>query len=199
MDGIKNILARIDQELQQEIDTIHQETQAQLAERSAHYDTLIAQETKAILDRGAQEATQHEERLVSVAMVECRKLLLSARQNLVSQTYDQALTHLLALSPEEYVTLLASLASRAALTGAEEVMLSEQDRTRYGKTVVAKANELLDKGLPKTLTLSPHTRNIQGGLILSNGQVELNCSFETLIRLQRGVMDLEVAHTLFPQ
>ena len=47
------------------------------------------------------------------------------------------------------------------------------------------------------LTLSQETRPIQGGFILKDGNVEVNCTFETLVRLQRGEMDREVAKVLF--
>lgn len=199
MDGIKNILDRIDQEIQQDIAAMHQEAQEQAAAREVHYDTLIAQQTEDILARGREEAIQHEERLVSVAMVDCRKATLAARQTLVSQAFDQALNHLVNLPEEEYIPLVAQLTASAAITGSEAVIFSEKDRARYGKAVVARANELLPKELAGNLTLSPETRDMEGGVILSDGQVELNCSFETLIRLQRGTLDLAVAQVLFPQ
>ena len=62
------------------------------------------------------------------------------------------------------------------------------------KAAVTRANEKLGDG---RLTLSEQTRPIKGGLILSDGDVEVNCTFETLVRLQRGEMDREVAKVLF--
>lgn len=47
------------------------------------------------------------------------------------------------------------------------------------------------------LTLSQETRPIQGGFILREGKVEVNCAFETLVRLQRTEMAGEVAKALF--
>lgn len=38
---------------------------------------------------------------------------------------------------------------------------------------------------------------MRGGFILSDGAIEVNCSFETLVRLQRGVIAGEVANVLF--
>ena len=52
-------------------------------------------------------------------------------------------------------------------------------------------------GVGAQLTLSQDTRNIQGGLILSDGEIEMNCTFETLVRLQREQLEREVARTLF--
>lgn len=47
------------------------------------------------------------------------------------------------------------------------------------------------------LTLSPETRPIRGGFILREGKVEVNCAFETLVRLQRTEMAGQVAKALF--
>lgn len=64
-----------------------------------------------------------------------------------------------------------------------------------GAAVVAAANRLLgEKG---ELTLSQETRSIQGGFVLVNGDVEVNCTFETLVRLRRGTMAGETAKLLF--
>ena len=89
---------------------------------------------------------------------------------------------------------LAGLAAEASSTGREEVILSQKDRARYGKQVVTQANERLGDG---HLTLSVQTRPIRGGLILSDGDVEVNCTFETLVRLLRGEMDRTVVEVLF--
>ena len=47
------------------------------------------------------------------------------------------------------------------------------------------------------LTLAEETRNIKGGFIMLDGDVEVNCAFETLVRLQREKLEKEVAKTLF--
>ena len=105
-----------------------------------------------------------------------------------------ALKQLSELPDGEYVGLLAGLAAEASSTGREEVILSQKDRARYGKQVVTQANERLGDG---HLTLSVQTRPIRGGLILSDGDVEVNCTFETLVRLLRGEMDRTVVEVLF--
>ena len=113
---------------------------------------------------------------------------------MLSKAYDLALEQLVNLPDKEYVDLLADLAVRASSTGREAVIFSQKDRARYGKAVVTQANERLKDG---HLTMSEQSRPIKGGLILSDGDVEVNCTFETLVRLQRGEMDREVAKVLF--
>ena len=47
------------------------------------------------------------------------------------------------------------------------------------------------------LTLSEDSRDIKGGLILEGEQVEVNCSFEALVREQREPLAAQVARLLF--
>ena len=49
------------------------------------------------------------------------------------------------------------------------------------------------------LTLAQETRKIRGGFIMLDGDVEINCAFETLVRLQRETLEKQVAQVLFPE
>lgn len=65
---------------------------------------------------------------------------------------------------------------------------------KVGKAVAAATAAV--KGAA-ALTLSAETRPIRGGFILREGKVEVNCAFETLVRLQRTEMAGQVAKALF--
>ena len=97
---------------------------------------------------------------------------------------------------------VAAVAARAAATGRELLFFSPKDRERVGEQVVAAANEKLSQdGAAEArvgqLALSEEARPMRGGFILSDGEVEVNCAFETLVRLQRGEVSGEVAKALF--
>lgn len=47
------------------------------------------------------------------------------------------------------------------------------------------------------LTLDEETRKMSGGLVLRDGEVETNCSFEVMLRLAMDTMAAEVAQCLF--
>ena len=197
MDGIEKITGRINEDVQREIDALTADANREADEIAARYQAQARQESADIVERGRKAAAEREERLASVAQLEARKLELAAKQEMLQKAFDTALAYLLDLPEDKYVALLADLAVRAARTGSEQVILSQKDRTRFGKQAVTAANEKLgDKG---RLTLSQETRPIQGGLILSDGDVEVNCTFETLVRLQRGELDREVAKVLFDE
>ncbi|HJB70883.1 V-type ATP synthase subunit E family protein [Flavonifractor sp. An10] len=194
MDGIEKITGRIAADASQEIAAIQAEARRQADEIAGRYEAQARREREDILARGRRAADERVERLASVAQLDARKLELSAKQEMLARAYDRALEKLTGLPDGAYTDLLAQLAVEASSTGREAVILSPKDRARYGKAAVTRANEKLGDG---HLTLSEQTRPIQGGLILSDGDVEVNCSFETLVRLIRGETDREVAKVLF--
>lgn len=228
MNGIEKITGQIGADAQKEIDALLQQAREQAAEITSRYEAQARAQAEAILSRGERDAAARKERLVDAARLEGRKALLQAKQDMVGRAFDLALEKLSSLPEEEYVALLARLAVSAARTGREQVILSQRDRSRYGKQVVTRANELLarevaprlpeeltssragavlDKVVARStavlagtgmLTLAEETRPMAGGLVLRDGRVETNCSFEALIYLQRDALSAQVAKVLFP-
>lgn len=204
MNGIEKITGQIDADVQKEIDAALDQARAQAQEIEARYASQAEAQAEAIRRKGEQDAALRQERLVDVAKLEARKTLLAAKQDMVGQAFDLALKKLLELPDQEYIALLAKLAVAASRTGREQVIFSQKDRSRYGKQAVTMANEMLAKKAgPRAaesagmLTLAEEARPMAGGLILRDGRVETNCSFEVLIHLQRDALSAEVARALF--
>lgn len=195
MDGIEKIIDRISGDAQREVDDVLASAKAQAAEIIAKYQAQAKAEANDILARGEKAAAERGERLASVAQLECRKDVLRAKQEVVEEAFQLAMKKLTQLPQEAYVSLLADLAVEASSKGNEKLIFSVADRARVGKAVVVAANEKLgDKG---QLTLAQETRPMQGGFILSDGAVEVNCTFQTLVRLQRETLSTQVANVLF--
>lgn len=194
MNGIEKLTQQISADAQAEIDALLAEAQAKADAIAADYAQRAEKTAADIVSRGEAAAAQREERLASMAAMEGRKELLAAKQEMVGRAFDLALEKLCALPDEEYAALLTRLAVSASNTGREQLIFSQKDRTRVGKAVVTAANEAIPGG---HLTLSEQTRPIRGGFILSDGDIEVNCAFETLVRLQRGEISGDVADVLF--
>ncbi len=198
MNGIEKITARISQDAQEEIDRLTAETDAKVAQIMADAQAQADRETADTLARGKKAAAERLERLQSASQMETRKLTLAAKQEVLGEAFDLALRKLCTMPEKQYVSLLTDLALEACSTGKEQLVFSQKDRNRIGKQVVLAANAALQKkGLPGALTLAGETRKIQGGFIMTDGDVEVNCAFETLVRLQREKLELSVARTLF--
>ena len=227
MNGIDTILRRLDTDAKAEADAVLKKARQEAADITARYQAQAAQEAARLAARNEKAAEEREERLVSAAQMEARKTLLTAKQEMVERAYQRALEKLRSLPQEQYVELLAALLVRASSTGREEVVFSPEDREGAGKAAVARANELLAKEAAPELPLgdgvvanllnkvaagvsafaqgtamlavSEETRDISGGFILKDGRIEVNCTFDALVRAEREQTAGEVAKLLFPE
>jgi len=227
MNGIEKITAKIMQDAEAEVQGLMAQTEEKLAALQAQTEAQAKQERDAILSRGRKAADERLERLESAAQMEQRKLVLAAKQEVVGEAFERSVEHLCTLSDSELVKLLTALAVEASSTGREALIFSVKDRARIGKQVVMAANEELAKKVSPELpgaitdskmgafvgkvvntaaaqfagtarlTLSEQTRPIRGGFVMVDDDVEINCTFETLVRLQREKLEREVANVLF--
>lgn len=198
MNGIEKITQRISADTQQEAQILMDNAKAQAAEITAGYHAEAEAAYAEALEKGKKAAQDRIERLTGVAQLEAKKLQLAARQEMLDQAFDLALKNMLELPEEQYADLLTKLALKASTTGTEALIFSETDRARYGKRVVMAANEVLEReGKTAALTLSEESRPFQGGLYVQSGKVETNCTFASLVRLQRQNMAREIADILF--
>ena len=227
MEGIERITAKIAQDAQTEIDRLDRETQEQVDALLAQARAQADRESAAVLEHGRRAVDERLERLSSAAQMERRKLELAAKQEVLDEAFELALRKLCDLPEEEYIRLLTRLAVEASSTGREQLIFSARDRARVGKQVVVAANETLVSRvapeLPESitetrmgaflgkvvnsttamvtgtglLTLSEETREIRGGFIMVDEDVEINCSFDSMIRFRREKLEREVAEILF--
>jgi len=195
MNGIEKITARIQSDAKAETDQILQEARDKAEAVRAEFASKAGAEEKAAAEEALQAAQRQQERLESAANMEAKKQYLAAKQECLDAAFALAHNKLLALPDDKYAELLAKMAVKAAKTGREELLLNAKDCARVGEKVVAKANELLKK--KGKLTLSGETREMEGGLTLRSGRVEVNCAFETELRVLREHMAAEIAAILF--
>lgn len=227
MEGIEKITAKIAQDAQAEISALMAETEEKIQAIRTNAEHQAQQEANEIVEKGRNAAGERLQRLSSAAQMERRKLELSAKQEVLGEAFDLALEKLCTLPEKDYIALLTKLALEASSSGKEQLIFSQKDRATVGKQVVMAANEALVKerapALPEEvakskvgafvdklvhsttavvtgagmLTLAEETRDIKGGFIMVDGDVEINCAFETLVRLQREQMEKKVADALF--
>ena len=227
MNGIEKITARIEEDGRAENEALLAQARAEAADIAAKYQAQAQAEADEILAQGRRNAGERAKHLDSMAQMECRKAVLRAKQDVIEEAFQAAHKKLLGLPTEKYVALLADLAVSASTTGREKLIFSPSHRAQVGKAVVTAANKKLAEAVaPKLpdevtetkagavldkvvsgasallngtgmLTLAEETRPMDGGFILSDGAVEVNCTFDTLIRLQRGALAGEVSKVLF--
>ena len=226
MNGIEKITARIQEDAKADCASLIREAKDRAAAIRTGYETQAKENAAADAEKAKADGAARLERLEGAAQMDAKKMLLAAKQDCIQEAFDRAQEELLALPEAEYTALLAKIAVKASQTGREELIFSRKDRERVGAQVVAEANRLRS-GAPAQVksdgtiagalkevgsavaaaasqiktgtafTLSPETREMAGGVILRDGSIEINCAFETQLRLLRESMAGEVADILF--
>lgn len=227
MNGIEKITARIETDMKAEVEEILKNAESRASEIRAEYEAKVKAEAEAATMAGREAADRQKERLESAAKMDAKKELLAAKQACLDEAFEKARKKLLSMPEDDYVELLARLVVKAAKTGREELIFNARDKERVGAKVVSRANAMLAEAvapeLPKEvkgkkvgniiakvvnganalmqgtamLTLADETREMEGGVTLRDGNVEINCAFETQLRVLRNNMAAEIAAILF--
>ncbi|MBT9173324.1 MAG: V-type proton ATPase subunit E [Syntrophomonadaceae bacterium] len=153
---------------------------------------------KFILEQAQLQAEERRRRTRTIAELDARKALLGAKEELIEDTFRQALARLAALQTADSREILMPMLLAAAQSGREEIIVSAKGRELFTSEFIAAVNKALEEqGKQGGLILSAETREIQSGFILRSGEVEINNSFESILRMQRDQLEPEVAAALF--
>ena len=198
MDGINKITDRIAAETREEIAAIQAETADKCRVIKESYDKVAQDEYWKVVTAGAKECELYVQRLASTAAMESKKSILSMKQEAVSRVFEESEKRICNLPEDQYVDFLARLAGNAASTGLEEIVFNGRDKAHNAKAVIKAANEVLKKrGLLPKLTISEQTGSFKGGLMVKQGDIEVNCTIEKLIELSKGDLAAQIADILF--
>ena len=197
MYGIEKIAARIEADAQAEIDALNAETEAQCAEITAEAEAKAAEVYEKHMAKGKADCEVRLQRLGAAADMEARKSILAFKQEMVSEAFAKAVEVIINLPKDEYVEFLASQAAAASSNGYEELLFNHRDQA-VADAAVKRANAMLkEAGREAHLTAAAEVADIPGGLILKQGDIEVNCAVDTLVALHRNRLAGQVAGILF--
>lgn len=198
MNGIEKITSRIEGDARKEAEAIAAEAAAQCEDIRKEYDQKAQDTYWTIVRAGVKECEARVQRLASTAAMESKKSILSLKQEMVASAFERAEQMLCELPEGEYVTLLAQLAAKSADTGLEELVFNAKDQSHVGPKVVKSANALLSsQGKYGKLTVSEETKDMKGGVVVKQGDIETNCSIEAMAELYRNELSTQVANVMF--
>ena len=193
MNGMEKITARMKEDAARSLSELNAQTEQELRRIREESAARAEKERETAGGHAHLAAQERYERLCSAAEMETRKLTLSAKQEVLAETYDRALEILCSMPREEYLSLLVHLLKAAGGQGDEKIALSAKDRDEMGETLVERAN----KELNAHYTLAGEAADIRAGLVLISEECDVNCSFETLLALSREKTERGAAKLLF--
>lgn len=198
MKGIERISQRLMADAEAEIAALKAETAEKREAILAEYRQKAQEVYENRMQEGTEACESRIQRIGSAAEAEARKSVLAFKQEMVTEVFTKAVKMITELPEDQYVSFLTSLVVRAANSGTEELVFNKKDAAAVGKKVASAANALLkEKGKVGGLTVSAETKEIPGGVIVRQGNIEVNCAVDTLVQMSRSELASQVAEILF--
>lgn len=197
MNSIDSITKKITQDAnaaaQEKVKEAQEEAKAILADYKAQAEKIKADARAA----SQKEADALLERVESQAALAKRNLLLQNKRASISRAFDKALEQLCAMDPAKQLDFLSSAAAKYQSQDAT-ILLNKKDQGAFGEKLIPMIQEKLKAaGKDYKVSLSKATGNFAGGLVLIEGSIETNISYEVLIKNIRDEIENDVAKVLY--
>lgn len=198
MNGMDRIKERILEDARQEANKIITDAQNRADELIKKNESEAAAVQEKQLKENEIKGLDLKRRMISVAQLDMRKEVLKAKQDMIDKAFEQCLSSIVNMSAEEYRALIEELMVNTVQTGNEEVIFSHRDDERLGSDFIAGVNgRLASMGKKGDLKASTEKGSFNGGFILRSGGIEINNSFESVLRIIREEIEPQVAEILF--
>ncbi len=197
MSNLNNITSKIIKDAEEKRDEILNAAQVES-------DSIIAKETKKaknleveLVEKAKIEAKARENRVISNARLKVRNNELKAKQDMISKVFEKAVERLNSLSTLEYKEYILRALDSLDLEGTEILIINKKDEDVINNKFLLDLNNKLI-GLGKKGKISILTNgNFNRGFILDRNGIQINNTFESLVKSLRSELELEVTKVLF--
>ena len=193
--SLENITSKIVSEANEFAESVIAEANTEAKAIAEEYELTAVKEYNQIVDTAYEKANEIMHRSNAQSMKEKRINILSAKWEYLDNAFSAAVRHLCRMPEEEQTRFMAELVLRHQRSDAE-LIFNKTDRERIGQIVVNTANSA-SNGFK--VRLSEKIGDFAGGMILKEGSIEANLSFEALVSERREQLEDEVSSILFSQ
>lgn len=170
------------------------------AEKNA--EKIIA-DAKALAAKNQSEATQASASLLSEAknsaaasaLLKKNQVILCEKLLIIDETLTKALEVIKSLPKKEYFDILKELAVKNALSGKGVLRLSKEDADRIPAGFIESINSSI-KDKDSSVSLGKNA-DIDSGFLLIYGDIDINCTFNSIISSKRDELRDALNQLLF--
>lgn len=198
MNGLDRIGDKIIEEANLEAAKIIEEAEKKALEIKNQAVAKAEAERSKIDSQYREKQDELKRRLLSNANLDMRKRVLDTKQRMIDRAFDECLNKVSGMPVEDYRSLIKDMLLQSVVTGDEEVIFSKQDDERLDSYIITEVNDQLKAmGKKGALLLSQEKGEFKAGFILRSGGMEINSTFESLLRMIRQEIEPQVAEILF--
>ncbi|MDR1875803.1 MAG: hypothetical protein LBQ90_12425 [Synergistaceae bacterium] len=191
--SLADIKAKISAEAGSQADAILAEGKKQSTAITRDADEQVRAIQNAWKERFTKEEPEVARRREIVARLDAAKVDLGVRQRIIGEAFDGALRQLTDLPRDRYLSFVRTLLERAG-AGSEVVFVGKNERHIDAGWI----NEY-NASHQTSLTLADERLPIAGGFVLRQGKIDVNCSWDMLVRDIRQDLEADAVKQLFAQ
>jgi len=191
--SIENITQKILAEANDAAKAILEKAEMQSSEIINEAKNKADEMLKNEISKSENDAEILKQRKVSAAQLQAKKMLLSAKQESINKSFQQAHNKLTQLPEEKYINFIIDEIMKSSISEGE-LILNEKDKKNIGEKIVKIVGEKLKSN---KIVLSNKTIDASGGFVLKSGNIEINSTFETIINSIKDELTFEVANVIF--
>lgn len=195
MSGIDNIIQKIQEDNQAKIKKLQEETAIQIEEIKAHEDNIAQGKIDAIELKTTKQIEEINRNAKSAADMECRKQQLSARQEILVKTFDQALAQMKAMSADKKTAFIKKQVLENA-SGDEQIVAGNNEGI-YTDALLSELNRSLTAAGKKGNLTYELVDEDMDGFILKKGGMQINLTYQEVIKQIQNDIDTQVSKLLF--
>lgn len=196
MNNIESIIKKIAEDAQAQADQKIAEANQEAQQILNDYQSQAQKLMQDAQTQAQKEASAIVERVESQSGLIRRNMILQYKREAIEQAFEKALQLLCAQDADKQVELLSNAVVKY-LSADAQIILNDKDKASFGdKLVDAITKKLQAANKNYIVSLSQTSGSMQGGLILTEGKIETNLSYEILIKNMRDELEGDVAKIL---
>jgi V/A-type H+/Na+-transporting ATPase subunit E len=157
------------------------------AEISSVWEQKTADKIQEIISDASKKINQKIKQKQFKIQTESQLIVLEKKQEIIDQIFDAALKKLSSLPDARYIKLMEKLI--ADLPGEKALLFSVEGKVNLLKKALENSS--------KKFQISPEKIKGDGGFLLKSENIEINLTFEALIKEQKEKSLLEIANLVF--
>ncbi|MDF2486056.1 MAG: hypothetical protein K0R46_2224 [Herbinix sp.] len=197
MTGLEKILKAIEADAQAGADTVIDQAKRNAEELLANAKSEAEAKCKVIVEKSEADVKALINRAESAAALQEKKLLLDAKQQIISNIITSARNKLAVLGDSEYTDIILSMVKKYAHNKPGKILFSATDKKRLTKDFDVKLTNSLVGKSKASLVMEQEEPPFEGGFLLVYGDIEENCSFDALFAEGKDSLQDKVNSLLF--
>ncbi len=190
MSGLEKILEYITQEANAEADKIIASAKEEAAAIISSEKKQADDQAAAIMKQAESDAAAQAKRIESSAQMTEKRILLQAKQDKIEEVLSMAKAEILSLNEDKYFEIIGRLLKKYASGEPGRIMFSQRDLDRLPAVLKKQLEDC-------RLQVVDEPADIEGGFILSYGDIEENCSIDVLISSSREELQDKISRMIF--